>query len=165
MLLLTCFPKYLLYNTVDVLGLSVNEDFCKQKSLYVPSCLYQMFDTSVEDHGDCCFKPSSSMKFNFYLLRDMLENPMGARLLHPSNIPWIMLHCCSSSYVPSSSLYLENTRYKIIALFTSFHCFLWTFLLGLFLDFFWFLCCSTTFEFCLSKKLWTTNPIVHSPHH
>lgn len=36
---------------------------------YVPSFLYQMFDTitSVEDHGDCRFKPSSSMKFNFFL--------------------------------------------------------------------------------------------------
>lgn len=37
------------------------------RNLYVPSCRYQMFDTSVEIHGDCCFKPSSSMKFNLFL--------------------------------------------------------------------------------------------------
>lgn len=55
--------------------------------------------------------------------------------------------------MPTSSLYLEETGYKVIALLISFHCFLWTFLLSWFLDFFFILVLLLDSDFLRSSEL------------
>lgn len=97
--------------------------FCKWRSitrnLYVPSCVYQMFKTitDIENHSACSFKSSASMICNLFLITMWYTKKSNG------------------GGEATVSLYLKNTTYKIIALVTSFPCFLSRFLLGLFLDF------------------------------
>lgn len=91
---------------------------------------------SVEDGGDHCFKPSSNMKHILFLITIWYakrSSERGAALFQQYCISYtslLLLIMCPHLFI------LEETKPQVIALSISFHCFLWTFLLSWFLDFF-----------------------------
>lgn len=130
------------------------------RNLYVPSCLYQMFDTSVEHHGDCWLKPSSSMNLltAMWYARKSKRSRTAVSQQYSTNYASLLL------LIRRAQLFIILGEHKVqkncsIHFFSLFSV---DISVGSILHIL-FLCGSTTLEIWLSMKLWTTTLVLTVP--